>query len=68
MKDTECLRGLMGKYALREKWKEGRVHIERVGGVSVLAVMLINKFSVLHSIDREGRGLCLIGRKRKGTG
>lgn len=33
MKDTECLRGLMGKYTLREKWKEGRVHVERVGGI-----------------------------------
>lgn len=43
----------MGTCALREKRKAGWVGIERAGGLSVLAVMLINTFPVLYSIARE---------------
>lgn len=63
-KDTECLKDLMGKCALREKWKAGWVDIERVGGLSVLVVMLINKFPVLYSIVRVWKEFCLISSER----
>lgn len=50
---------------MRDKWKEGGHTLKGWGGLSVLEVMLVNKFSVLHSIDREGRGLCSSAEKEK---